>query len=116
MAVEKKENFKGMEKLEEEEGGFAYEGEDSLTLESADGETLEFEVVATIYLYDDTYLIAHPTNLDDVKEDEAMVLQVVKEGEDYSYRIETDNDVIRMVFQEYYDLYEKQNKEEDDKK
>ena len=79
----------------------------TLVLESETGDTLEFEPIASISLYEKTFLIAHPLNLDNVKEDEALVLEVFDEGEDVSYRIEEDEDTIASVFKEYYALFEK---------
>ena len=79
----------------------------TLVLESETGDSLEFEPIASISLYEKTYLIAHPLNMDNVKEDEALVLEVFDEGEDVSYRIEEDEDTITSVFKEYYALFEK---------
>ena len=87
------------------EQGFS---DERITL-SANGEDIDFDVIAAIAYKGDFYVILQPVELlEDMEEDEALVFKVVvdEDGTD-SYIIETDDEIIDAVFEEYNRLLEK---------
>ena len=88
--------------LEIGEDEFANE-DDIITLQSADGETIDFTEIAGIAHEGCFYAILQPViPLEGMDENEALVFKVTK-GEDGNdcFGIELDDDIIDAVFAEY---------------
>ncbi len=83
--------------------GETYEDDDIITLNSANGEEIDFVQIAGIQLDSGFYAILQPVELlEGMDDDEALVFKVTRspEGED-NFQIELDDAVIDAVFKEY---------------
>lgn len=80
-----------------------YEDDDIITLQTADGEDIDFLEIAGIAYNGGFYMILQPVELlDGMADDEALVFKVErgKDGDD-KFEIELDDEVIDAVFFEY---------------
>lgn len=80
-----------------------FDDNDTITLQTADGEDVEFIEVAGIAYLNNFYAILQPVDLlDGMGEDEALVFKVSKnkDGSD-KFEIELDDSIIDAVFAEY---------------
>ena len=80
-----------------------YEDDDIITLNSANGEEIDFVQIAGIQLDSGFYAILQPVELlEGMDDDEALVFKVTRspEGED-NFQIELDDAIIDAVFKEY---------------
>ena len=77
------------------------------------GIDFEFEQVALIPLDEDQenmYVILHPvTKIDGVEDDEALVFVIKEDEDESSIELVKDEKIIKRVFDEYYDLLDKQS-------
>ena len=83
--------------------GETYEDDDIITLNSANGEEIDFVQIAGIQLDSGFYAILQPVELlEGMDDDEALVFKVTRspEGED-NFQIELDDAIIDAVFKEY---------------
>lgn len=82
------------------------EEENIITLVSDDGEEVDFIEIAGIAYKDDFYLILQPAELPEgMSEDEALVFKVtLNEDGSNGFDIETDDEIIDAVFEEYNKL------------
>ena len=79
------------------------EEDDIITLTTGDGEEVDFVEIAGIAYKGNFYAILQPVELlDGMDDDEALVFKVDRgaNGED-NFQIETDDDIIDAVFEEY---------------
>lgn len=85
-----------------------------ITLQTADGEEIEFHEIAGIALNSGFYAILQPVILlKDMAEDEALVFRVDKnENGDDKFTYVIDNDIIDAVFEKYYIMLEAFEKED----
>lgn len=86
--------------------------DDIITLQTANGESVDFIEVAGIAYNNNFYVILQPVELlDGMDDDEALVFKVSRgaDGED-KFEIELDDDIIDAVFKEYNRLLDKQSK------
>lgn len=91
-----------------------YEDDDIVTLMSADGEEIDFVEIAGIAYNGKMYAILQPVELlDGMDDDEALVFKVTqnRDGED-NFEIETDDDIIDAVFEEYNRLLDEAEEEQ----
>ncbi|MBR1891209.1 MAG: DUF1292 domain-containing protein [Clostridia bacterium] len=91
-----------------------YEDDDIVTLMSADGEEIDFVEIAGIAYKGKMYAILQPVELlDGMDDDEALVFKVTqnRDGED-NFEIETDDDIIDAVFEEYNRLLDEAEEEQ----
>ena len=91
-----------------------YEDDDIVTLMSADGEEIDFVEIAGIAYKGKMYAILQPVELlDGMDDDEALVFKVTqnRDGED-NFEIETDDDIIDAVFEEYNRLLDETEEEQ----
>lgn len=75
-----------------------------VTLTGANGEEIDFVLIAEIYYAGDAYRILQPVELLDgmMDDDEALVFKMGYSNEnEEQYEIETDEDTINAVFEEY---------------
>ena len=82
--------------------------DDTVVLQTPDGEEVEFVEIAGIAHKGEFYAILQPVELlDGMEEDEALVFKVTRdeEGNDH-FQIELDDDIITAVFEEYERLLE----------
>ena len=82
--------------------------DDTVVLQTPDGEEVEFVEVAGIVHKGEFYAILQPVELlEGMEEDEALVFKVTRdeEGNDH-FQIELDDEVITAVFEEYNRLLE----------
>lgn len=91
---------------EKENGGF--DGDDVITLRTAEGEEVDFIEIAGIAYNGNFYAILQPVELlDGMEDDEALVFKVGKSETGYDkFEIELDDTVIDAVFEEYNKLWE----------
>ena len=84
------------------------EGDDIVTLMSADGEEIDFLEIAGIAYNGNFYAILQPVELlEGMAEDEALVFQVERDNEgNDKFTIVIDDDIIDAVFVEYGKLYD----------
>ena len=77
------------------------------------GIDFEFEQVALIPIDEDQenmYVILHPvTKIDGVEDDEALVFVIKEDEDESSIELVKDEKIIKRVFDEYYDLLDKQS-------
>ncbi len=86
--------------------------DDIITLQTANGESVDFIEVAGIAYNNNFYVILQPVELlDGMDDDEALVFKVSRgaDGED-KFEIELDDDIIDAVFKEYNRLLDEQSK------
>jgi hypothetical protein len=83
-----------------------YENDDIVTLKSADGEDIDFIEIAGIAKKGKFYVILQPVELlEGMADDEALVFLVEKtETGDDKFTIVLDDEIVDMVFEEYYKL------------
>ena len=87
---------------------FDYSEHETITLQTTDGQDVEFINIAGIFLEEKFYLILQPVERDEnMAEDEALVFAVTDNanGEE-SYSVVLDDEIIDAVFNEYYRLAE----------
>ena len=92
------------------------EGDDIVTLMSADGEEIDFLSIAGIVYNGNFYAILQPVELfEEMAEDEALVFLVESDenGND-KFTIVVDDDIIDAVFVEYGKLYDEAMVDEED--
>ena len=84
------------------------EGDDIITLMSADGEEIDFIEIAGIAYNGNFYAILQPVELlEGMAEDEALVFQVERDNEgNDKFTIVLDDEIIDAVFVEYGKLYD----------
>ena len=84
------------------------EGDDIVTLMSANGEEIDFLEIAGIAYNGNFYAILQPVELlEGMAEDEAMVFKVERDNEgNDKFTIVIDDDIIDAVFDEYGKLYD----------
>lgn len=81
-----------------------------ITLTSASGEEIEFEEIAGIAYGGNFYVILQPVELlEGMDDDEALVFKVTRGPNGDNFQIETDDDIISHVFEEYNRLLEQQS-------
>lgn len=92
------------------------EGDDIVTLMSADGEEIDFLEIAGIAYNGNFYAILQPVELlEGMADDEALVFKVERDNEgNDKFTIVIDDDIIDAVFVEYGKLYEAAMVNEDD--
>lgn len=86
--------------------------DDIITLQTTNGESVDFIEVAGIAYNNNFYVILQPVELlDGMDDDEALVFKVSRDadGED-KFEIELDDDIIDAVFKEYNRLLDEQSK------
>ena len=86
--------------------------DDIITLQTANGESVDFIEVAGIAYNNNFYVILQPVELlDGMDDDEALVFKVSRgaDGED-KFEIELDDDIIDAVFKKYNRLLDEQSK------
>lgn len=86
--------------------------DDIITLQTANGESVDFIEVAGIAYNNNFYVILQPVELlDGMDDDEALVFKVSRgaDGED-KFEIELDDDIIDAVFKEYNRLLDEKSK------
>ena len=92
--------------------GAQYEDDDIITLNSANGEEIDFVQIAGIQLPSGFYAILQPVELlEGMDDDEALVFKVTRtpDGED-NFQIELDDAIIDAVFKEYNRLLDEATK------
>lgn len=78
---------------------------DNIILYTENGEAIEFEQIAVIYLGDEPYALLHPAITPaDMEEDEALVFEIVEIDGEECLQICDDDEVVDAVFEEYYEL------------
>lgn len=90
------------------------DGDDIITLLSADGEEIDFVEIAGIAHKGNFYAVLQPVELlEGMDDDEALVFQVSRgaDGED-RFEIVLDDDIIDAVFEEYNKLLDEALAEE----
>ena len=92
------------------------EGDDIVTLMSADGEEIDFLEIAGIAYNGNFYAILQPVELlEGMADDEALVFKVERDNEgNDKFTIVIDDDIIDAVFVEYGKLYDAAMVNEDD--
>lgn len=86
--------------------------DDIITLQTANGESVDFIEVAGIAYNNNFYVILQPVELlDGMDDDEVLVFKASRgaDGED-KFEIELDDDIIDAVFKEYNRLLDEQSK------
>lgn len=86
--------------------------DDIITLQTANGESVDFIEVAGIAYNKNFYVILQPVELlDGMEDDEALVFKVSRgtDGED-KFEIELDDEIIDAVFKEYNRLLDEHSK------
>ena len=77
----------------------------NITLYNENNEAVEFIQIAVVPIDDDLYAILKPaTEIEGVAEDEAIVFAFEEHEGEESMSIVTDDEVIDLVFEEYYRL------------
>ena len=80
-----------------------------ITLTAADGTEIEFVNVAGINLDGRFFAILQPVELlEGMGENDALVFEVVTDGENESFTIITDDEIVDRVFAEYNRLLDEQ--------
>ncbi len=75
---------------------------DNITLYGENGNPMEFEQIALIPIEDmGVYTILKPVNDGILKEDEALVFQILQDEEGLYLEVSADDAVIDRVFEEY---------------
>ena len=82
--------------------------DDTITLITANGEAVRFTKIAVIVHYGKYYVILQPLELiEGMDDDEALVFRVSQAADgSESFEVETDDDIIDAVFDEYDRLYD----------
>lgn len=82
--------------------------DDIITLISSDGKKIDFIEIADIVFKGSFYAILQPTKLlDGLNEKKALVFSVLRDKSgQYKYVIETDDEIINAVFDEYNILFD----------
>ena len=94
---------------------YDYSQQEIITLQTTDGEDVEFLNIAGILLEENYYLILQPVERPEgMQEDETLVFSVTlnNAGEE-TYNIVLDNEIIDAVFSEYYRLLDEYEKDLD---
>ena len=91
------------------------EDDDIITLQSPDGEDIDFLEIAGIAHKDNFYLILQPVELlEGMDDDEAFVFKVTSDSEgNDQYTIELDEEIIDAVFKEYNRLLDEAESEQE---
>lgn len=71
------------------------------------GESILFKQIAVIPYNEKIYCILKPLNGLEIAEDEAIVFYVDEEEDDLVLKVEVDEEVSISIFEEYYDMLEK---------
>lgn len=92
------------------------EGDDIVTLLSANGEEIDFVEIAGIAHEGKFYAILQPVELlEDMADDEALVFEVgTKEDGSSVFEIVLDEEIIDIVFEKYNELLDQVNAEGED--
>jgi hypothetical protein len=92
------------------------EGDDIVTLMSADGEEIDFFEIAGIAYNGNFYAILQPVELlEGMADDEALVFKVERDNDgNDKFTIVFDDDIIDAVFVEYGKLYDAAMVDEED--
>ena len=81
-------------------------GDDTITLNSAKGEDIDFNIIAGIVLHGKYYAILQPVELlEGMADDEALVFHVTATPNGDSFEIELNDRIVDAVFREYDKLY-----------
>ncbi len=87
------------------------DNEDPITLYNEEDKEVKFDQVAIIPLNEKLYTILKPIDeIEGVADDEAIVFYVNEEGEDVALEVEQDEQTAMRVFDEYYNLLDKEGK------
>ena len=101
--------------MEEEKKNEAEEViENTIVLQDENGKNMEFILVARIALHGGNYLLLHPNfPLEGLKDNELMAFEEKEgEGDEISYSLVMDEDVIAALSMEYQSLVEQKQAEE----
>lgn len=71
------------------------------------GECILFEQIAVIPYNEKIYCILKPVNGLEIAEDEAIVFYVDEEEDDPVLKVEANEEISILIFEEYYDMLEK---------
>ena len=79
--------------------------DDDIVLFNEAGDKVQFEQIAVVPIEETIYAILKPTTeMEDVKEDEAIVFKIVETDDDEWLEIEEDDATIDKVFEIYYKM------------
>ena len=84
---------------------FDENNDDNIILYNEEDEAIEFEQIALLYLGEAPYALLRPVvTLPPMQEDEALVFEIAEIDGEECLQICEDDQIIDMVFQEYYKL------------
>ena len=97
---------------------YDYSNEETITLQTTDGEDVEFLNIAGILLEENYYLILQPVERPEgMEEDETLVFSVtLNDAGEETYNIVLDEEIINAVFNEYYRLLDEYENQEETSK
>ena len=98
----------------EDEMNFMEEKETIVTLVDEDGNEVEFDLLMTFDYEGKRYVALIPiTEIETVAEDEIVILEVVREGKEETYRAPDNEILLNEVFEEFLLRFDEMVEEED---